>query len=57
MTTRAVDPALGLVGEPDEVDTRLLDTIGKAGMIPVVAPVATGADGATTNVNADTMAA
>jgi len=56
VTTRVVDSALGLVGEPDDIDTRLLDTIGKAGMIPVVAPVGVGAAGETTNVNADTMA-
>ena len=56
VTTRVVSPELGLVGEPDDVDTRLLDTIGKAGMIPVVAPVGVGADGRTYNINADTMA-
>ena len=56
VTATPVDPALGLVGAPDDVDTRLLDTISKPGMIPVVAPVAAGADGRTYNVNADTMA-
>jgi acetylglutamate kinase len=50
------DVDLGFVGEPDDIDTRLLDTISKAGMIPVVAPVGVGADGQTYNVNADTMA-
>ena len=47
---------LGFVGEPDDVDTRLLDTLSKAGMIPVVAPIGVGADGQTYNINADTMA-
>ena len=47
---------LGYVGEPDDIDTRILDTIGKAGMIPVVAPVGVGPDGETYNINADTMA-
>lgn len=47
---------LGFVGEPDDVDTRILDTISKAGMIPVVAPVGVGRDGQTYNINADTMA-
>jgi len=47
---------LGFVGEPDDVDTRILDTISKAGMIPVVAPIGVGADGQTYNINADTMA-
>jgi acetylglutamate kinase len=47
---------LGFVGEPDDVDTRILDTISNAGMIPVVAPIGVGADGQTYNINADTMA-
>lgn len=47
---------LGLVGEPDDVDTRVLDTISRAGMIPVVAPVAIGPEGESYNINADTMA-
>ncbi len=47
---------LGFVGEPDDVDTRLLDTLSRAGMIPVVAPIGVGADGQTYNINADTMA-
>mgnify|MGYP000873102526 FL=1 len=47
---------LGFVGEPVDVDRRVLDTISKAGMIPVVAPIGVGADGQTYNVNADTMA-
>jgi acetylglutamate kinase len=51
---RAVD--LGFVGEPGRVDRRILDTISEAGMIPVVAPIGIGEDGATYNINADTMA-
>ncbi|HTH28990.1 MAG TPA: acetylglutamate kinase, partial [Sphingobium sp.] len=51
---RAVD--LGFVGEPARVDRRILDTISEAGMIPVVAPIGIGEDGATYNINADTMA-
>ena len=47
---------LGFVGEPVDVDRRLLDSISRAGMIPVVAPIAIGPEGATYNVNADTMA-
>ena len=47
---------LGLVGDIDHVDTSVLDTISKAGMIPVVAPVAIGPDGESYNINADTMA-
>jgi len=47
---------LGFVGEPSDVDRRVLDTISKAGMIPVVAPIGVGEDGQTYNINADTMA-
>ena len=51
---QAVD--LGFVGEPDHVDRSVIDTISSAGMIPVVAPIGSGADGHTYNINADTMA-
>ena len=47
---------LGFVGEPSEIDRRVIDTVSKAGMIPVIAPIAIGEDGQTYNVNADTMA-
>ena len=47
---------LGFVGEPAMVDTTVIDTMVAAGMIPVIAPIAPGADGATYNINADTMA-
>ncbi|HUD30828.1 MAG TPA: acetylglutamate kinase [Novosphingobium sp.] len=47
---------LGFVGEPETIDTRVIDTISGAGMIPVIAPIAAGPDGETYNVNADTMA-
>jgi len=51
---REVD--LGFVGEPADVDRRVIDTISKAGMIPVIAPIGVGEDGETYNINADTMA-
>lgn len=51
---RAVD--LGFVGEPSTVDTHVIDTAVAAGMIPIIAPIAAGEDGATYNINADTMA-
>jgi acetylglutamate kinase len=47
---------LGFVGEPVAVDRRILDTLSDAGIIPVIAPIAMGADGHTYNINADTMA-
>ncbi|KPL69394.1 acetylglutamate kinase [Erythrobacter sp. SG61-1L] len=51
---QAID--LGFVGEPSKVDTTLLETVSKAGMIPVIAPIGAGEDGHTYNINADTMA-
>ena len=51
---QAID--LGFVGEPEKIDTTVIDTISASDMIPVIAPIATGADGETYNVNADTMA-
>jgi acetylglutamate kinase len=47
---------LGFVGEPEKVDTIVLDQILGRDLIPVLAPVASGADGETYNVNADTFA-
>ncbi|MCJ8307913.1 MAG: acetylglutamate kinase [Rhizobiaceae bacterium] len=47
---------LGFVGEPDKIDTSVLNTVVRSGLIPIVAPVAFGSDGETYNVNADTFA-
>jgi acetylglutamate kinase len=47
---------LGFVGEPEQVDTSIIETISSGGMIPIIAPIASGADGETYNINADTMA-
>lgn len=47
---------LGFVGEPVAVDPTILINLTKDNFIPIVAPVALGADGATYNINADTMA-
>jgi len=64
VTRSVVDPAshiesivdLGFVGEPKSVDTTVLDQVLGRELIPVLAPVAQGADGETYNVNADTFA-
>jgi acetylglutamate kinase len=50
------DVDLGFVGEPDKVDITVLEQILGRELIPVLAPVAQGADGETYNVNADTFA-
>lgn len=47
---------LGFVGEPVAVDPAILTSLAAQGFIPVVAPIALGADGHTYNINADTMA-
>jgi len=47
---------LGFVGTPVAVDPTILHSLARDGFIPVVAPVALGADGETYNINADTMA-
>ena len=47
---------LGFVGEPDYVDTGVLDALNAAKLIPVVAPVGSDSGGETYNINADTAA-
>jgi acetylglutamate kinase len=47
---------LGFVGEPEQVDVRVIHALTGAGLIPVIAPVGVGEDGATYNINADTVA-
>ncbi|MGV6812798.1 MAG: acetylglutamate kinase [Brevirhabdus sp.] len=50
------DPALGFVGDPVEVTPDLIHQMHGSGIIPVVAPIGTGRDGETFNINGDTMA-
>jgi acetylglutamate kinase len=47
---------LGFVGEPEKVDIMVLNQILGRELIPVLAPLATSANGQTYNVNADTFA-
>jgi acetylglutamate kinase len=47
---------LGFVGEPVKVDPRVIYALSGSGLIPVIAPVGLGEDGATYNINADTAA-
>jgi acetylglutamate kinase len=64
VTRTMVDPGshiekvvdLGFVGEPSKVDVTVLNQILGRELIPVLAPVATSAEGGTYNVNADTFA-
>ena len=64
LTRTVVDPDshiekvvdLGFVGEPEKVDTMVLDQVLGRNLIPVLAPVAAAGNGGTFNVNADTFA-
>jgi acetylglutamate kinase len=57
LVCEADDPELGFVGRPVEVNPEVLVDLYRAGIIPVVAPVATGTnDNETFNVNGDTAA-
>jgi acetylglutamate kinase len=57
MVCVADDPELGFVGRPVEMNVQVLRDLYMAGIIPVVAPVATGMEeNETFNVNGDTAA-
>jgi acetylglutamate kinase len=47
---------LGQVGEIESIDPSVISTLEQGGFIPVVAPIGTGADGMTYNINADLVA-
>ena len=62
--SKAKDPAsnvekavnLGFVGTPEKVNGHILDVMLASDIIPVIAPIATSANGQTLNVNADIAA-
>jgi acetylglutamate kinase len=47
---------LGQVGEVESIDPSVIGALEAGGFIPVVAPIGTGADGTTYNINADLVA-
>ena len=47
---------LGQVGEVESIDPAVINALEQGGFIPVVAPIGTGADGTTYNINADLVA-
>lgn len=47
---------LGFVGEPEEINADVLETILMSDLIPVIAPIGVSRDGETYNINADTVA-
>ncbi|MFY9639721.1 MAG: acetylglutamate kinase [Rhodomicrobium sp.] len=51
---RVID--LGFVGDPEEINPRIIQVLSANEIIPVVAPVGYARDGTTYNINADTFA-
>ena len=47
---------IGQVGEIEQIDPAVVDTLDQANFIPVIAPIGAGADGKAYNINADTVA-
>ncbi|MBT8455832.1 MAG: acetylglutamate kinase [Rhodobacteraceae bacterium] len=56
MVCEQTDPALGFVGTPSEMNPGILHTLAASDTIPVIAPIGTGRNGETFNVNGDTAA-
>jgi acetylglutamate kinase len=56
LTATARDPALGFVGDVQSVDATLIERLLAQELIPVIATIATGDEGQSYNVNADTAA-
>lgn len=57
LRARRIADDLGYVGAVTAVNPEAVNTLGDAGFIPIVAPLALGEDGAVLNVNADDAAA
>jgi acetylglutamate kinase len=47
---------LGFVGEPETINPQVLSVFARSDIIPVIAPTGSGPNGATYNINADTVA-
>ncbi|WP_149778383.1 acetylglutamate kinase [Roseovarius litoreus] len=56
ITCDPADPALGLVGNPTEINPSILHTLFRDDAIPVIAPLGAGRNGETYNINGDTAA-
>ena len=56
LTCEPSNPSLGMVGEPSLVNPSILHTLFRDDAIPVIAPLGSGSDGRTYNVNGDTVA-
>ncbi len=47
---------IGNVGEVESINTKVIDMLITGGFIPIIAPIGTGPDGASYNINADLVA-
>jgi len=56
MVCDQTDPDLGFVGTPAELNPDFLRELARENIIPVIAPIGTGRNGETFNVNGDTAA-
>jgi acetylglutamate kinase len=56
LTCTQANPELGLVGDPKTVDATVIHSLIADGMIPVIAPLGSGENGETYNINGDTAA-
>ena len=56
MVCEMTEPALGFVGTPVEMNADYLRSLAEAEIIPVIAPIGTGRNGETFNVNGDPAA-
>ncbi|MQQ08446.1 acetylglutamate kinase [Epibacterium sp. SM1979] len=56
ITCDVPNPELGFVGQPAEMDPTVLKNLFDKDMVPVIAPIGVGRDGATLNINGDTAA-
>ena len=50
------DPALGLVGNPSDINPEVIRTLFENDLIPVIAPLGAGRNGETFDINGDTVA-
>lgn len=59
INARPVDPSgkMGFVGEVEQIDPQIIDTVIDHGYIPVIAPIGIDEKGQTYNINADLVAA
>ena len=56
ITCTPADPELGLVGTPETVNPGVIEAFRDSDLIPVIAPIGSGPNGETYNINGDTAA-